>query len=83
MFIAQGIDAVFNGFAMVIMILVGMVGSDFAIQSSMLLALNLCQYCSHAVVYALHDKYIRKEFMNTYEKIMGPRKSKVIMLNGQ
>ena len=82
-FIAQGIDAVFNGFAMVIMILVGMVGSDFAIQSSMLLALNLCQYCSHAVVYALRDKYIRKEFMNTYEKIMGPRKSKVIMLNGQ
>ena len=83
MFIAGGIDAVFNGFSMVIMFLVGMLGSDFAIQDHVVLAMNLCQYCSHAVVYGLRDKDIRKEIMDTYKKIMGPKKSKVIRLNGQ
>ena len=82
-FIAGGIDAVFNGLSMVIMFLVGMLGSDFAIQDHVVLAMNLCQYCSHAVVYGLRDKDIRKEIMDTYKKIMGPKKSKVIRLNGQ
>ena len=82
-FIAGGIDAMFNGFSMVIMFLVGMLGSDFAIQDHVVIAISLCQYCSHAVVYALRDKDIRKELKDTYKKIMGPKKSKVIRLNGQ
>ena len=82
-FIAQGIDVVFNVFATIIIFLVTQLGSELAIQYHLLLAVQLCQYCSHAVVYGLRDEYIRKEVMGIYEKIRGPKKSKVIILNGQ
>ena len=81
-FIAGGIDAMFNGFLIITVFLVTIFGLDF-VQNNVTLAIRLCQYCSHAIVYGLRDKYIRKEVRDIYEKIRGPRKSKVIMLNGQ
>ena len=82
-FIAQGIDAVFNVFALIIIVVVTQFGSAPPIQGHILLAVQLYQYCSHAVVYGMRDKYIHKEVVGIYEKIRGPKKSKVIMLNGQ
>ena len=84
-FIAQGIDAVFNVFAIIIILsfVVSGVNSDLPIHSHVLLAVQLCQYCSHAVVYGMRNDYIYKEVVGIYEKIRGPKKSKVITLNGQ
>ena len=82
-FIAQGIDAVFNVFGIVFIILGAVFGSQLLIRFHIMIAIRFCQYNSHAVVYGLRDEYIRKEVMRIYEKIRGPKKSKVIMLNGQ
>ena len=82
-FIAGGIDAVFNVFAMIIVLIVVTLNANTSLPNHVMLAITLCQYCSHAVVYGLRDKCIRKEVMDIYEKIRGPKKSKVIMLNGQ
>ena len=82
-FVAQGNDAMFNVFGMIAIFLVIRLGSELPILDHVLLAITMCQYCSHAVVYGLRDKYIHKEVMGIYEKIRGPKKSKVIMLNGQ
>ena len=80
-FIAGGINAVFTGLEMVIIFL--LLDSDSSILYHILSAIKLCQYFSHAVVYGLRDKYIYEQIMNIYEKIRGPKKSKVIVLNGQ
>ena len=82
-FIAQGIDAVFNVFGMICIFVVGILGHHLLILSHILFAIKVCQQCSHAVVYGLRDKYISKEIKGIYEKIRGPKKSKVIVLNGQ
>ena len=82
-FIAGGIDAVFNGLGIVIIFLVGLLDLDSPILYHVLFAIRFCQYFSHAVVYGLHDKYIYKEIMSICEKIRGPKKSKVIVLNGR
>ena len=80
-FIAGGIDAVFTGLEMVIIFL--LLDSDSSILYHILSAIKLHQYFSHAVVYGLRDKYIYEQIMNIYKKIRGPKKSKVIVLNGQ
>ena len=82
-FIAGGIDAVFNVFAMIFNLIVIALAANTSLLNHVVPAITLCQYCSHAVVYGLRDKYIRKEVMGIYEKIRGPKKSKVIMLNVQ
>ena len=82
-FIAGGIDAMFNIFLIIIILLGSIFGFETLIQNNVTLAIRLCQYCSHAVVYALRDKYIGKEIKDLYAKIKGPKKSKVIMLNRQ
>ena len=82
-FIAGGIDAVFNVFAIFISLLLISLGSNTSVLNHLVPAVTIFQYCSHAVVYGLCDKYIRKEVINIYDKIRGPKKSKVIMLNGQ
>ena len=82
-FIAQGIDAVFIVLGMIFIFGLGILGSHLPILSHILVAIKVCQQCSHAVVYGLRDKYISKEIKGIYEKIRGPKKSKVIVLNGQ
>ena len=82
-FIAGGIDAMFNIFLIIIILLGSIFGFETLIRNNVTLAIRLCQYCSHAVVYALHEKNIGKEIMDLYAKIKGPKKSKVIMLNRQ
>ena len=81
-FITQGIDAVFNVLGIIIF-LVAMLNLDLPILGPTLLAIQLCKYFIHAVVYGMHDKQIRKEIKGIYEKIRGSKKSKVTMLNGQ
>ena len=71
-FIAGGIDAVFNVFGIIFVSVGAKFGSEFLIRFHILiLAVRFCQYCTHAVVYALRDKHIRKEIFNTFRKIMG------------
>ena len=82
-FIAQGIDAVFIVLGMICIFVVGILGSHLPMLSHMLVAIKVCRQCSHAVMYGLRDKYIYKKIMEIYEKIRGPKKSKVIVLNGQ
>ena len=82
-FIAQGIDALFNGLGIIVIFLLALLNLYLPILGPALLTTQLCKYCSHALVYGLRDKYIGKEIKDIYEKIRGPRKSKVIMLNGQ
>ena len=79
-FIAGGIDAVFNVFAMIFSLLVFVLSSNLSFINHVVPAITMCQYCSHAVVYGLRDKYIRKEVMDIYVKIRGPKKSKVIIM---
>ena len=83
MFIAQGIDAVFIVLGMIFIFGLGILGSHLPILSHILVAIKVCQQCNHAVVYGLRDKYISKEIKGIYERIRGPKKSKVIVLNGQ
>ena len=78
-FIAQGVDAVFIVLGMICIFVVSILGHHLPILSHVLVAIKVCQQCSHAVVYGLRDKYISTEI---YE-IRGPKKSKVIVLNGQ
>ena len=82
-FIAQGIDAVFNVFGIVFIFVGAVFGAQLVIRFQVITAIRLFQYCSHAVVYGMRDEYIFKEVVSIYEKIRGPKKSKVIMLNGQ
>ena len=82
-FIAQGIDAVFNVVAIMFIFLGTVSGSQMVIRFQVITATRLFQYCSHAVVYGMRDEYIFKEVVSIYKKIRGPKKSKVIMLNGQ
>ena len=57
-----------------------MLNLNLPILGPVLLAIQLYKYCSHAVVYELHDKYVDKEFKGIDEKFRGVKKSKVIML---
>ena len=82
-FTAQGIDAVFIILGIIVIFVVGILGSHLPILGHILAVIKVCRQCSHAVVYGLHDKYIYKEIKEMYEKIRGPKKSKVIVLNGQ
>ena len=82
-FIAQGIDAVFNGLGIIVIFLLALFNLYLPILGPTLLTIQLCKYCSHALVYGLRDKYIGEEIKDIYEKMRGPKKSKVIMLNGQ
>ena len=81
-FITQGIDAVFNVLGIIIF-LVSMLNLEFQFLGPALLAIQLCKYFVHTVVYGLHDKQVSKEIKGIYEKIRGSKKSKVIMLNEQ
>ena len=64
----------------IIIFLVAMLNLNLPILGPVLLAIQLYKYCSHAVVYGLHDKYVDKEFKGINEKFRGLKKSKVIML---
>ena len=78
-FIAGGIDAVLNLSSIILLILI-----DFEAHFIILiLIMQVSRHISHAVVYAIHDSNIRKEVLKVYRNIRGPKKSKVIMLNGQ
>ena len=81
-FIAGGIDAVFNLFMFInnMVSLQGVLFSTQWILHSVVFSLFTSQYFSHAVVYGVHDNYIRKEILEVYKKIRGPKKSKVIRL---
>ena len=67
MFIAQGIDAVFIVLGMIVIFVVGILGSHLPILSHILAVIKVCRQCSHAVVYGWHNKYIYKEIMGRSE----------------
>ena len=79
-FIAGGIDGVFNALLIIMFILEQEFYSSPYIIDFIAIPTFFCQRFSHAVVYAMRDNDIRKEI---YKKIRGPKRSKVIMLNGQ
>ena len=72
----------FNDFLLIITFLATVFGLEVLIQNSVTDSIRFCQYYSQVVVHALHEKYINKEIMVIYEKIIGPKKSKVIIMNG-
>ena len=82
-FIAGGFDAVFNALTIIMFFLDRMLCSSPCIVNLIALLLSFCQYFSHAVVYAVRDKDIRKEILEVYKSIRGPKKSKVVPLTGQ
>ena len=83
--IAGGIDAVFSvtALAAILIILGSLAVSQPHLLYLVLQAIELCQVFSHAVVYGIRDNDIRKKIVEVYNNIRGPKKSKVITLNGQ
>ena len=82
-FIAGGIDAVFNALLMFMLFLQQVWHSAPYTVDFIAIPIFLCQRFSHAVIYAIRDNDIRKEILEIYKNIRGPKKSKVIVLNGQ
>ena len=82
-FIAGRIDALFNVLTIFLFILGRMVDWELYMYDFSVVPSQLCLHFSHAVVYALHDNAIWREILEVYKNILGPKKSKVIMLNGQ
>ena len=81
-FIAGGIDVLFNLLPIALFILGRTI--DFEAYFIMpIVIIQLSQRLSHAVVYAVCDSDIRKGILKIYRNIRGPKKSKVIMLNKQ
>ena len=75
-FIAQGIDAVFNVFALIIIVVVTQLGSAPPIQGHILLAVQLYQYCSHAVVYGMLANTFTKKLWASMRRSEVQRKAK-------
>ena len=74
-FIAGGIDAIFNILIIVVFSLEGALYSALFILDFLVVPLFYCQYFSHAMVYAVRDKDIRKEILVIYNNIRSPKKS--------
>ena len=83
-FMAGGIDAIFNVLGIILFFLGSMVDSELYIQDFIIIIvpLQICRHIVHAVVYAMRDNVIREEILQVYKNIRGPKKSKVITLNG-
>ena len=84
--IAGGIDALVYVIALAFILII--LGSLAVSQQHLLYLvlqaiIELCQVFSHAVVYGVRDNDIRKKIVEVYKNIRGPKKSKVITLNGQ
>ena len=75
-FIAQGIDAVFNVFALIIIVVVTQLGSAPPIQGHILLVVQLYQYCSHAVVYGMLANTFTKKLWASMRRSEAQRKAK-------
>ena len=82
-FIAGGIDAAGNGLAFVFLFVGGILDLDLFILRLVTIPIQLCLFFCHAVVYGLRDKTICKDILDVYNKICGPKKSKVIVLHKQ
>ena len=83
LFIASGIDALFNVLTIFLFILGRVVDWELYIYDFAVVPSQLCLHFSHAVVYALRDNAVQREILEVYKNVLGPKKSKVIMLNGQ
>ena len=83
-FMAGGIDAIFNVLGIILFFLGGLVDSELYIRDFIIIIvpLQICRHIVHAVVYAMRDNVIREEILQVYQNIRGPKKSKVITLNG-
>ena len=82
-FIAGGIDVIFNMLAVLALLLIRVVGHSFYLRAFITIPSFVGQHFTHAVLYAMRDNDIRKEILRIYRNFRGSENSRVIVLNRQ